>query len=72
MSDQPIHDGPVHPVMPKRQLAIHLGVWHQSPDGRFNRVGSPSAAYLSRWRLDELEREHRRLHGEEDGSSPRE
>ena len=56
------HDGPYHDVPSKRGLAIHLGFPHTGPDGRVRRVTEPSAAYRSRWRRDELEREHRDLH----------
>jgi hypothetical protein len=56
------HDGPYHEVGSKKGLAIHIGFPHVGPDGRTRRVATPTAAYRSRWRRDELEREHRSLH----------
>jgi len=58
------HAGGYHDVMPKRQLAIHLGVWHRSPTGRFSRISYPGAAVRGRWKLDTLRDEHRRMHEE--------
>lgn len=53
------HGGAYHRVRPKKALLWHIaGRWHQLADEARR---SRHAAHW--WRLDELDGEHRRLHG---------
>lgn len=58
------HGGEHHAISDKRALAHHIGEPHLQGN-RSRKVAFPDVTVRSRWRKDELEREHRILHGEE-------
>lgn len=59
---EPVHEGPVHAVRSKRDLAEHVGEEHRGPAGQILRVVFPDARGRSRWTLEELERTHAGMH----------
>ena len=60
----PTHGGPVHDVRSKHDLAEHLSERHLGSDGHVRSITFPTASELRRWRREELDNEHRDLHGE--------